>query len=56
MMEITAENIQNYTLDDVIFPIIGHKVKMPSNPDMCAIIEEFMAKDDISMAKFNAQS
>mgnify|MGYP002631873603 CR=1 FL=1 len=56
MMEITAENIQDYTLDDVIFPIIGHKVKMPSNPDMCALIEELMAKDDMSMAKFNAQS
>jgi tRNA(Glu) U13 pseudouridine synthase TruD len=56
MIEITAENIKNYTLDDVIFPIIGHKVKMPSNPDMCALIEELMAKDDMSMAKFNAQS
>ena len=55
MIEVTQENIGNYTLEDVIFPVIGSKVKLPSNPDMRAIIEEIMAKDNMTIAKFNSQ-
>ena len=29
---------------------------MPTNPDMCALIEELMGKDGMSMAKFNSQA
>lgn len=43
-------------MDDVIFPIIGHKVKMPTNPDMRKMIEDIMEKDGMSMAKFNSHA
>ena len=54
MIEITEQNIANYTIEDVIFPVVGSKVKLPSNPEMRAIIEEIMAKDNMSIAKFNS--
>ena len=56
MIEITEENIGDYTISDVIFPIIGHKVPLPTNPDMKKIMEELMAKDGVTMAMFNHQS
>ena len=49
MIEVTEANIDKYTIEDVIFPIIGHKVKMPSNPDMKALMERIMAEDKMSM-------
>ena len=52
MIEVTEENISNYSISDVIFPIIGHKVAFPSNPEMRKIMEELMNKDGISMAMF----
>ena len=38
MIEVTEENIGFYTIDDVIFPIIGSKVKMPVNEEMRKLI------------------
>lgn len=52
MIEVDESNIDKYTLEDVIFPILGHKVKMPSNPDMRQIIEDLMKKDNMTMDQF----
>ena len=43
MIEVTEENIKDYTIGDVIFPIIGTKVALPSNPEMRKIMEDLMA-------------
>jgi tRNA(Glu) U13 pseudouridine synthase TruD len=40
----------------VIFPIIGHSVSFPNNPDLRKIIEDIMKEDDITIAKFISQS
>ena len=40
----------------MILPIIGHKVKMPVNPEMKAIVEAIMHKDGMSMAQFNSHA
>jgi tRNA(Glu) U13 pseudouridine synthase TruD len=53
MIEVTEANIDLYTAEDVILPIIGHKVKMPSNPEMRQIIETIMKEDNMSMDEFN---
>ena len=52
MVEVTEANIGEYTLDDVIFPIIGYLVKMPSNPEMWKIVDDIMAEDSITMDMF----
>jgi hypothetical protein len=44
--------LKNYNFDDVIFPIIGHSVSLPNNPDLRKIIEDIMKEDDITIAKF----
>jgi tRNA(Glu) U13 pseudouridine synthase TruD len=56
MIEVTEENIANYSIEDVILPIIGHKVKMPTNPVMKKIIEDIMKEDDMSMVQFNSHA
>ena len=52
MIEVTEENIGSYTIDDVIFPIIGSKVKMPANEEMHKIITDLMKEDNITMSLF----
>lgn len=52
MDSVTEANIGDYTLDDVIFPIIGYLVKMPSNPEMRKIVDDIMAEDSITMDMF----
>jgi len=56
MKEVTEENIGQYSIEDVIFPIIGHKVQMPSNPELCKIVEDIMLEDNMTMAKFQSQA
>ena len=52
LLEVTKSNIDQYTLDDVVFPIIGYSVRMPSNPEMRKIVDDIMAEDSITMGMF----
>jgi tRNA(Glu) U13 pseudouridine synthase TruD len=52
MIEVTESNISDYTIDDVIFPIIGHKVGMPKNDEMRKLYEDAMLEDKITMDMF----
>jgi len=56
MVEVTESNINDYTLFDVVFPIIGHEVKMPANPEMNKIVKDIMTEDHITMAMFHAHA
>lgn len=56
MIEVTEGNIGNFTINDVIMPIIGHKVKLPKNEHLRQIYEKIMKEDDMSMAKFESHS
>ena len=56
MIEVTKENIHQYNLDDVILPILGHKVKMPSNSEIKSIFEKIMAEDNMDMDKFRSHA
>lgn len=53
MIEIGEDDLDKYTLDDVIFPMIGFKVKMPSNPILRQIMEDVMKEDNMSIAMFS---
>ena len=52
MIEVNEENIRDYSIDDVLFPIVGHKVGLPSNAEMRKITEDVMAEDGISEQKY----
>lgn len=56
MEEVTKSNIHQYTLEDVVFPIIGHSVRMPSNPEMYKIVDDIMAEDSITMEMFQSHA
>jgi tRNA pseudouridine13 synthase len=56
MVEVTESNINDYTLFDVVFPIIGHEVKMPLNPEMNKIVKDTMEEDQITMAMFHTHA
>lgn len=41
--EITEENISNYSIEDVVFPLIGKSIKFPNNQfkdEMLSIMKE----------------
>ena len=56
MIEVTSANINDFTILDVVFPIIGHSVSLPSNQEMNKIIKDIMSEDNISMAMFASQA
>ncbi len=52
LIEVTAENIHKYTLNDVVMPIVGYKTRMPNNQELKKIILDIMAEDKITEETF----
>ena len=52
MIDVTAENISEYSINDVVMPMPGHCVRMPENSDLKAMYEELLRKDGITMDNF----
>lgn len=53
---VTEENIGEYTLDDVVMPMVGKSVRLPENEDLKKIYGEYMDKDGITLKMFEAKS
>ena len=53
---VTEQNINNYTLFDVVMPLIGKSVKFPENEDLKNMYFSYMEKDGITMSMFEAES
>ena len=34
IVDVTAENLHEFTLYEVVMPMVGHDTKMPQNPDL----------------------
>jgi len=56
LVTVTEETVGNYSIFDVVMPIIGHKVPLPANPDLKAIMEGIMAEDNITLEKFKSHA
>ncbi len=56
MIEINEKNIDDYSIDDVILPIVGYKVQFPKNKDIKKIYEDIMEKDHMSIEKFQSHA
>ena len=52
MIEVTAENIHKYTINDVVMPIVGYRTRMPNNDELRKIILDIMAEDNVTEATF----
>lgn len=49
-MDVTSENIDQFSIEDVVCPMVGHNIRLPKNDDLRKIIEDIMAEDGITMA------
>jgi hypothetical protein len=52
LIEVTAENIHKYTINDVVMPIVGYRTRMPNNEELRKIILDIMAEDKITEETF----
>jgi chromosome segregation and condensation protein ScpB len=48
LKEVNEESRERYSLEDVILPIIGHKVDMSRNKEMREIMERVMKEDGLN--------
>lgn len=49
---MTEENIKEFTIDDIVLPVVGHEVRLPLHAEMQKIMVDIMAEDNISMQTF----
>lgn len=52
VIDVTEENIGEYTIEDVVMPMVGHDVRMPKNEELLRIIHDLLTKDGITMTNF----
>jgi tRNA(Glu) U13 pseudouridine synthase TruD len=52
---VTAETLKDFTLSDVLMPMLGHAVKLPRNEDLIAIFNDLLSADGLSMGHFHGQ-
>ena len=52
VIDVTEENIAEYTIEDVVMPMVGNNIRMPRNADIAAIYQELLRKDGITMTNF----
>ena len=55
-VKITEENKDQYSIEDVVMPIIGYEVPLPENESLREIYQEIMNKDNISLDNFKSHS
>ncbi len=51
---MTEENIHKFTFKDVVLPLVGHKTRFPAYDELNKIMIDFMYKDGITLANFEA--
>ena len=52
VIDVTEENIGEFTIQDVVMPMIGNSVRMPQNAELASIIKGLMQEDGLSMTDF----
>lgn len=52
VIDVTEQNIGQYTIQDVVMPMVGNNVKMPKNEELTKIISDLLIKDGITMENF----
>ena len=42
VIDVTEANIGDYTIDDVVMPMVGHQVRIPTNADLAKIYADLL--------------
>jgi len=53
---VTEENIDNYSIEDVVMPLFGKSVRLPPNKDLKALYDQYLDKDGITIAMFESKA
>jgi tRNA pseudouridine13 synthase len=53
---VTEENIGQYSITDVVMPLIGKSVRLPENPVLKELFEQYMNEDGITIEMFQSNS
>ncbi len=56
LIVVTEENINKYTIDDVLMPLVGYRTKLPPNAELQKIINDIMEEDQMSFNNFDQQA
>ena len=52
VVDVTDANINDFTIEDVVMPMVGHDVNLPKNEDLKKIIIDIMKADGITLDNF----
>ena len=52
-IEVTAENLEKYKFEEVIFPLVGNQILMPKNKHLHEMMINIMKEDGITMEHFD---
>jgi tRNA pseudouridine13 synthase len=55
IIDVTADNIAQFTIYDVVLPVVGYSIRFPEN-EMKDMIMEILKEDNISMDNFTEMS
>ncbi|CAI2361379.1 unnamed protein product [Moneuplotes crassus] len=53
---VTEENIKDFTIFDVVMPMIGKSIQLPENEDLKKLYLEYMEEDGITIEMFKSKS
>lgn len=53
---VTEENVSQYTIFDVVMPMIGKSVQFPQNQELKNLYDKYMKEDEITIAMFESKS
>ena len=56
VIDVTEENIGEFTIHDVVMPMVGSSIRLPKNAELAAIFNELLSKDGLTMQNFAQMS
>ena len=54
VIDVTKDNIDQFSLEDIVMPMVGYETRMPRNADLQNIVFHFLAKDGVSLDHFQS--
>ena len=52
VVDVTEENIHQFSIQQVVMPLIGYDTRLPANSDLAKIIVDVMQKDGVTIEHF----
>ena len=53
---MTEANIGEFTIEDVVMPMVGSSIRLPQNPELSKIILDLLTEDGLTIENFAKMS